>query len=325
MKFIDLFSGIGGFRRGFEKIGFKCVFSCEINSKCREVYTKNFGEVPFADISNINPADLADFDILVAGFPCQPFSICGKKLGFEDNRGTLFFAICKIIKIKQPKVIVLENVKHLIHHDKGNTLKIIITSLKDLGYSVNYKMLNAKDFGIPQNRERIFIVATQSKSFDFSRLKIQLTPKLWDFLDEIGNFEILDKSEYTLIESPKKQDSGLLFVGYRNKDVWKTGVRPNTEHLSRVHRQPNRIYSVDGVHPTIPSQETSGRFFVYIPEQDLVRKLTLKECYRLMGFPEDFKIHPTTGESYKQIGNSVCVPVVEAIAQEILNQNLLSN
>ena len=325
MKFIDLFSGIGGFRQGFEKNGFECVFSCEINSKCREVYTVNFGEVPFADISNINPADLADFDILVAGFPCQPFSICGKKLGFEDTRGTLFFDICKIIKIKQPKVIVLENVKHLIHHDKGNTLKVIIASLEDLGYRVNSKILNAKDFGIPQHRERIFIIATQGKPFNFSRLKTQLTPKLREFLDKTGDFEILDKSEYTLIESPRKQDSGLLFVGYRNKGIWKTGVRPNTEHLSRVHRQPNRIYSVDGVHPTIPSQETSGRFFIYIPEQDMVRKLTLKECYRLMGFPEDFKSYPSAGESYKQIGNSVCVPVVEAIAQEILSQNLLSN
>jgi len=323
MKFIDLFSGIGGFRQGFEKMGFECVFSCEINSKCRQVYTENFGEFPFGDISKINPVELEDFDVLVAGFPCQPFSICGKKLGFEDTRGTLFFEICKIIKIKQPQVVVLENVKHLIHHDKGNTLKVIIASLEDLGYSVNYKMLNAKDFGIAQHRERIFIIATQGKPFNFSRLKIQLTPKIREFLDETGDFEILDKSEYTLIESPRKQDSGLLFVGYRNKGTWKTGVRPNTEHLSRVHRQPNRIYSVDGVHPTIPSQETSGRFFIYIPEQDMVRKLTLKECYRLMGFPEDFKTYPSAGESYKQIGNSVCVPVVEAIAQEILSQNLL--
>ncbi|MEG4575046.1 DNA (cytosine-5-)-methyltransferase [Microcoleus sp. N3A4] len=325
MKFIDLFSGIGGFRQGFENIGFKCVFSCEINSKCRQIYTNNFGEVPFGDISKIHPVELEDFDVLVAGFPCQPFSICGKKLGFEDTRGTLFFDICKIIKIKQPQVVVLENVKHLIHHDKGNTLKVIIASLEDLGYSVNYKMLNAKDFGIAQHRERIFIIATKGKPFNFSRLKIQLTPKLRQFLDETGDFEILDKSEYTLIESPRKQDSGLVFVGYRNKGTWKTGVRPNTEHLSRVHRQPNRIYSVDGVHPTIPSQETSGRFFIYIPEQDMVRKLTLKECYRLMGFPEDFKSYPSAGESYKQIGNSVCVPVVEAIAQEILSQNLLSN
>jgi DNA (cytosine-5)-methyltransferase 1 len=181
MKFIDLFSGIGGFRQGFENIGFKCVFSCEINSKCRQVYAANFGEVPFPDISKINPTDLADFDILVAGFPCQPFSICGKKLGFEDTRGTLFFEICKIIKIKQPKVIVLENVKHLIHHDKGNTLKVIIASLRELGYSVNHKMLNAKDFGIPQHRERIFIIATKGKEFNFSGLKSKFPLQLREF------------------------------------------------------------------------------------------------------------------------------------------------
>ncbi|MCU0544295.1 MAG: DNA cytosine methyltransferase [Oscillatoriaceae cyanobacterium Prado104] len=324
MKFIDLFSGIGGFRQGFEKAGFRCVFSCEIDRKCRDVYAQNFGEIPFEDIRKINPIDLEYFDVLVAGFPCQPFSICGKKRGFEDTRGTIFFDICKIIKAKQPQVIVLENVKHLIHHDGGNTLEIILVSLEDLGYNVNYKMLNAKDFGIAQHRERIFIIATKGKEFNFSQLKVKFPPKLRDFLDETGNFEILNKSEYTLIDYPRKQDSGLLFVGYRNKGTWKTGVRPHTEHLSRVHRQPNRIYSVDGVHPTIPSQETSGRFFIYIPEEDMVRKLTLKECYRLMGFPEDFKSHPITGESYKQIGNSVCVPVVEAIAKEILNQNLLS-
>ncbi|MCY7382336.1 MAG: DNA (cytosine-5-)-methyltransferase [Microcoleus sp. CAN_BIN18] len=321
MKFIDLFAGIGGFRQGFEKAGFECVFSCEIDKNCRQVYTNNFNEIPVGDIKEINPADLDDFDVLVAGFPCQPFSICGKKRGFEDTRGTLFFEICKILKIKQPQVIVLENVKHLIHHDKGNTLRVIIASLESLGYNVNCKILNAKDFGVPQHRERIFIIGTQDKAFNFSRLPTKFPPRLRDFLDNQGDFEILDSSKYTLIEHPKKQVSGLLFVGYRNKGTWKTGVRPNTEHLSRVHRQPNRIYSVDGVHPTIPSQETSGRFFIYFPETNTVRKLTLRECYRLMGFPEDFKVHPRVGESYKQIGNSVCVPVVEAIATEMLNHS----
>jgi DNA (cytosine-5)-methyltransferase 1 len=141
-------------------------------------------------------------------------------------------------------------------------------------------------------------------------------------LDGKGDFEFLQPHEYTLIKDPKQQPSGLIFVGYRNKGKWKTGVRPNTEHLSRVHRQPNRIYSIDGVHPTLPSQETSGRFFIYIPEKNMVRKMTIRECYRIMGFPENFKIDANLGESYKQIGNSVCVPMVEAIAQEILQQNL---
>jgi DNA (cytosine-5)-methyltransferase 1 len=325
MKFIDLFAGIGGFRLAFENAGFECVFSSEINQACREVYSNNFNDIPFGDIQELNPENIDNFDVLVAGFPCQPFSICGKKRGFEDTRGPLFFEICRIIEVKPPQVIVLENVKHLIHHERGNTLTIILQSLKKLGYNVTYKILNAKDFGVPQHRERIFIIGTKGKEFNFANLPTKITPKLREFLEEEGYFEWLDQSEYTLINSPRRQASGLLFVGYRNKGTWKTGVRPNTEHLSRVHRQPNRIYSIDGVHPTLPSQETSGRFFIYIPEQDRVRKLTLKECYRVMGFPETFKSHPNPSESYKQIGNSICVQVAEAIAKEILGQNLLSN
>jgi DNA (cytosine-5)-methyltransferase 1 len=185
-------------------------------------------------------------------------------------------------------------------------------------------LLNARHFGLPQNRERLFIIATKLKPIDFSKLKYTPTPKLRDFLDKEGDFEILDKSEYTLIDLPKKQESELIFVGYRNKGIWKTGVRPNTEHLSRVHRQPNRIYSVDGVHPTLPSQETSGRFFIYIPENNLVRKLTIQECYRIMGFPDNFKKANSLAECYKQIGNSVCIPLVEAIAKELLKQKLFS-
>ena len=325
MKFIDLFAGIGGFRLAFENVGFQCLFSSEINKACQEVYNNNFNDIPFGDIREFNPEKLNDFDVLVAGFPCQPLSICGLYRGFEDTRGTMFFEICRIIEVKQPNIIVLENVKHLIYHDRGNTLKVILQSLKKLGYNVTYKILNAKDFGVAQHRERIFIIGTKSQEFNFSNLPTKITPKLRDFLEKKGNFEWLDKSEYTLINSPRRQVSGLLFVGYRNKGTWKTGVRPNTEHLSRVHRQPNRIYSIDGVHPTLPSQETSGRFFIYIPEKDRVRKLTLKECYRVMGFPETFKSHPNASESYKQIGNSICVPVAEAIAKEIIHQNRLYN
>lgn len=146
-----------------------------------------------------------------------------------------------------------------------------------------------------------------------------------DFLDKEGDFEFLDKAEYTLIDSPKRQATGLIFVGYRNKNMWKTGVRPNTEHLSRVHRQPNRIYSIEGVHPTIPSQETSGRFFIYFPDLDEVRKLSMKECYRIMGFPSNFIKHDRTGEQYKQIGNSVAISVIEAIAEQITKQGLLTD
>lgn len=324
-RFIDLFAGIGGFRMGFENNGFQCVFSSEKNKYCQEVYKDNFGETPFGDITQVDAKDIPNFDILLGGFPCQPFSISGKKLGFDDIRGTLFFNICQIIQEKQPKVVVLENVKHLIDHDKKRTFTVILNSLKELGYNVSYQILNAKDFGLPQNRERIFIIACKKSFFDFSKLKKIATPKLEDFLDKDNKFEFLEKSEYTLIDNPKRQPTGLIFTGYRNKNQWKKGVRPNTSHLSRVHRQPNRIYSVEGVHPTIPSQETSGRFFIYLPEIDSVRKLTIDECYRIMGFPTKFKRHSRIGEQYKQIGNSVAVSVIDAVAKQIIEQDLLSD
>lgn len=324
-RFIDLFAGIGGFRTGFENNGFDCVFSSENNKFCQEVYETNFGESPFGDITAINPKDIPDFEVLLGGFPCQPFSISGKKQGFKDTRGTLFFNICRIIEEKKPNVVVLENVKHLVHHDKKRTLKVILESLEELGYNVSYRILNAKDFGLPQNRERIFIIGCKKGFFYFDRLNKTATPKLETFLDKEGEFEYLEKSEYTLIDTPKTQPTGLIFVGYRNKNMWKTGVRPNTEHLSRVHRQPNRIYSVEGVHPTIPSQETSGRFFIYLPKIDRVRKMTIDECYRIMGFPENFVKHPRTGEQYRQVGNSVAISVIEAIAKQIIAQNLLED
>jgi len=322
--FIELFAGIGGFRLAFKQAGYQCVYSSEIDIACQEVYFKNFGEKPNGDITKIDIKKIPDFDVLTAGFPCQPFSICGKRQGFEDTRGTLFFYICEIIKFKQPPVVLLENVKHLIHHDKGRTLDIILRSLEDLEYLVDYKLLNSKSFSLPQNRERIIILATKKSKFNFNCIKeSKVTKSLDNYLCKNGKFEYLNRTEYTLIDKPKKQTSGLIFVGYRsNKSIWK-GVRPNTEHLSRVHRQPNRIYSVEGVHPTIPSQETSGRFFVYIPKEDRVRKLTIRECYRIMGFPNNFKLHNSLSECYRQIGNSVCIPMIHQLALQIQKQNLL--
>ncbi len=325
-RFIDLFAGIGGFRKSFEEVGFECVFSSEINESCRDVYQKNYHETPHGDITLIDPKTIPDHDILTAGFPCQPFSICGKRKGFEDTRGTLFFNICKIIEEKSPKLVLLENVKYLLHHEGGGTLKVIVESLESLGYLVSYKLLNAIHFGLPQNRERVIIIASKNVPFDFTKLKFQHQfAKIKDFLEVDAEFEFLHPSEYTLIENPRKQSSGLVFVGYRNKGIWKTGIRPNTEHLSRVHRQPNRIYSDMGTHPTIPSQETSGRFFVYLSNIQMVRKLTLRECYRMMGFSDDFQLHASRSECYKQVGNSVCVPMIKQIAQNILDNNYLED
>jgi DNA (cytosine-5)-methyltransferase 1 len=325
MKFIDLFCGIGGFRIGFERNNFECVFSSDFNSKVQDTYEMNFNERPHGDITLIDPKEIPNFDVLLGGFPCQPFSISGKKLGFEDTRGTLFFDVCRIIDEKQPKVVVLENVQHLVNHDKKRTFNVILKTLKDLGYNVTYKILNTQDFGLPQNRERIFIVGTKYGFFDFEKMDTIKSKPLESYLDKAGKFEYLNKDEYTLINEKLvkvQRDSGLKFIGYRNKKGFK-GVRPNSEHLNRVHRQPNRIYSVDGYHPTLPSQETSGRFFIYLPKEDRVRKLTINECYRIMGFPDDYKKHPTSGEQYRQIGNSVSVNITEEISRQIIQQNLL--
>lgn len=320
VTFIDLFCGIGGIRLGMESQGFHCIFSCDINLECQRTYKINFGEEPLGDITLIDEKDIPNHDILCAGFPCQPFSISGKQKGFDDTRGTLFFEICRILSEKKPPVVFLENVKHLKHHDSGKTLQTILDKLTDLGYTVSWRILNGADYGVPQNRERIIIIGSLYGEFDFDKIKTVPRKPLLDSLDKNGTFEYLDPTEYTLIENPKQQPgSGLIFAGYRNKSIRKVGVRPGTEHLSRVHKQPNRIYSVQGIHPTLPSQESSGRYFV-LTEDNRVRKLTINECWRIMGFPEDYIKVSSVGEQYKQLGNSVCVPMIEAVAAEINNQ-----
>jgi len=320
--FIDLFAGIGGTRLGLERAGMECVFTSEWDKHAQEMYLANFGDQPWGDITLIDENRVPDHDVIVAGFPCQPFSISGKKAGFEDTRGTLFFDVLRIAAAKKPKVILLENVKHLIHHDGGRTLSVIVSSLEELGYNVSWKLLNAKDFGVAQNRERIIIVASLGTKFDFSMIQTREPRLISDHLETDADFEYLDASEYTLLPRAewREQKSGLLFAGYRNKDIRKAGVRPGTIHLSRVHKQPNRIYSAEGVHPTLPSQETSGRFWILL--NDRVRKLTLREAFRLMGFPDDFKLVGSPGNCYLRCGNSVCVPMIEEIAKQIKLQLL---
>ncbi len=318
IAFIDLFAGIGGIRIGFEKSGGRCVFSSEMDPECQKTYFLNFGEYPHGDITKISEDEIPCHDILTAGFPCQPFSICGRQKGFEDTRGTLFFDILRIIKKRFPKVVFLENVKHLKYHDGGKTLKVILSSLEELGYKTSWKVLNAKDFGTAQNRERIIIVANKESKFDFTKINYGKKVVLKDILQKKGPFEFLEENIYTLIKNPKEQQSGLIFAGYRNKKIRTNGVRENTIHLSRVHKQPNRIYSSEGTHPTLPSQETSGRFFIL--HEGRVRKLTIDECFSLMGFPKEFKKYSTNGRLYRQIGNSVCVPMMTAVAKEIIHQ-----
>lgn len=317
--FIDLFAGIGGFRIALQQLGGKCVFSSEYNPHAQRAYELNFGEVPFGDITKFNLDKIPHHDVLCAGFPCQPFSISGKMKGFEDTRGTLIYYVFKIIEQQQPKVVFLENVKHLVHHNKKRTLSTIVQHLEELGYRVSQKVLNAKDFGVPQNRERIILVCHKERTFDFGPIKYQPSGTLEDILEQKGDFEFIDEP-YTVLPDPKKQESGLIFAGYRNKKIRVAGVRPGTEHLSRVHKQPNRIYSSKGTHPALPSQESSGRFWIL--HEGKVRKLTIRECYRIMGFPEAFKFINNRGELYRQIGNSVCVPMIRAIGEEVKNQLL---
>lgn len=322
LTFVDLFCGVGGIRIGMEKAGFKCLMSSEINSECCRTYYANFGERPQGDITKIDEKSIPDHDVLCAGFPCQPFSISGKMQGFEDARGTLFFDICRILSEKKPSVVLLENVKQLVHHDNGKTLKVITDKLNDLGYSVSWRVLNGADYGVPQNRERIIIIGMRGAAFDFDKLKEQPRKRLLDVLDKKGNFEYLPQTDYTLLTDCKQQSkSGLIFVGYRNRKLRKTGVREGTVHLSRAHKQPNRIYSVYGSHPTLAAQETTGRYYVLTTE-GRVRKLTLNECWRLMGFPETFKKVSKPTEQYRQLGNSVCIPMIEAVAKEVKKQFL---
>lgn len=326
--FIDLFAGIGAFRLALQSVGGKCVFSSEWDKAAQQTYELNYGESPYGDITlkDVQSHIPDTFDVLCGGFPCQPFSICGKKLGFEDTRGTLFFEICQILKKHKPQCCILENVQHLTKHDKGRTFQVIISSLIELGYNVSYKILNAKDFGLPQFRARIFIVGTRNGIFDFNKIKTSSMVKLEDFITFEGDYEFLNPNEYTLIDKSlihPQAKSGLVFCGYRNKGTWKTGIRPGTLYLSRCHRQPNRIYSITGTHPTIPSQETSGRFFIYSPYCDKVRKLSVEECYKIMGFPDGFIRNPNLGSQYKQIGNSIAVPVITAIAHALKEQNLI--
>lgn len=317
--FIDLFAGIGGFRIPLQEIGGKCVFSSEFNYYAQCAYELNFGEIPFGDITELDLDVVPKHDILCAGFPCQPFSISGKMKGFEDTRGTLIYHIFEIIKKRNPKVVFLENVKHLMYHDKKRTLTTIIQHLEELGYIVSKKVLNASNFGIPQNRERIIIIGHKKQKFDFTKLKCYPKTVLKEFLDNKGEFEFLEEP-YTILENQKIQDSGLIFAGYRNKAIRKAGVRPGTEHLSRVHKQPNRIYSTEGIHPALPSQESSGRFWIL--HKGKVRKLTISECYKIMGFPKKFKFIENKAELYKQIGNSVAIPMIKAVAEQIKVQLL---
>jgi DNA (cytosine-5)-methyltransferase 1 len=323
-RFIDLFAGIGGIRTAAEINGGQCVFSSEINESAAATYQLNYGEKPVGDITKVNESDIPSHDVLFAGFPCQPFSICGFKKGFEDTRGTLFFHIMRIARYHKTKCLILENVKHLKDHDGGDTMNVIINTLVESGYHVSYSILNAVNFGLPQNRERTIVVASLDKSFNFDNLIQNKSMSMASILEKDAEFEYLNANDYTLLSDDviKRQPlSGLRFVGYRNRNLRKVGVREGTEHLSRVHKQPNRIYCSSGTHPTLAAGESSGRYWIFIDGK--VRKLTMKECYRLQGFGDNFIIHQNPTAAYKQIGNSVPVPMIAEVVRSAVEQRLI--
>lgn len=321
IKFIDLFCGMGGLRLSLPSDKTQCVFSSDINIHAQEIYEKNFGERPFGDITKIKEYDIPEHDLLIGGFPCQAFSIAGKGLGFEDTRGTLFFEIVRIIKHHMPSVVLLENVNNLLKHDAGKTFSVIKNTFHELGYQFSFSVLNAREFGLPQNRERVAMVAWKdtNKKFDFEKIQKNNCSSMRNFLSQ-DNHVYLNESEYTLLnkEDIKKSALGLIFCGYRNKPTRQKGLSAGGLKLSRTHRQCNRIYSIEGIHPTLSAQESSGRYFI---KDDVgVRKLTKNECMKLMGFPDDFILTGSQKSINERIGNSICVPMFHSVAQQIMCQ-----
>ncbi len=300
-KVIDLFAGVGGIRLGFEN-AFKShasfVFSSEIDKYAQTTYSANFGEVPHGDITKISPDEISEFDILLGGFPCQPFSNAGLKKGFNDTRGTLFFDIAKIVEYHKPKVVFLENVKGFKNHDKGNTFKVVKETLENLGYKVFSEVLNAKYFGVPQNRERIYIIAFLNHDVDFKfPEKLDKKTKVGDILDNVvdNKYTISDKlwaGHQRRKLAHKAKGNGFGYVMFNH----------NSEYTSTISAR----YYKDGSEILIEQKNKNPR------------KLSPREAGRLQGFPNDFKIVVSDTQAYKQFGNSVAVPVIEKLADNIL-------
>ena len=318
MRFIDLFCGIGGFRIGFESVKGDCVFSSDIDKFACETYNNNFGDYPLSDITLIDEKKIPDFDILCAGFPCQPFSIGGLRKGFHDTRGTLFFDIERIVRAKKPKAFILENVKGLVNHDKGKTLKVILNKLANringvdnldqlddcLNYDVYYKVINSKDFGVPQNRERIYIIGFKYKK-DFIFPESKLEKRL---------LEVLSKNEdkNTLSEILNFNIDAHLKVHKKYTEI------KDLEYLLAYEvRKSRSTFRFDNLSPTLTAKMGTGGNNVPVLVNQR-RKLTTDECLRIQGYPENFMIKPNNSQSYKQIGNSVSVPVIKALAKAIV-------
>lgn len=298
-KFIDLFAGIGGIRIPFEEYGGECVFSSEWDKFAQQTYAANHGHLPHGDITQIDPKDIPPFDLLLAGFPCQPFSHAGLKKGFEDTRGTLFFDIARIIAFHKPKVVFLENVKGLVGHDKGRTFQTIVRVLEEeLGYKVHYKVHNAKEFGVPQNRERIYIVALRDhEDFEFST-----PPKTPTKLGDILEINSKVDKKYTISDL-----------------IWASHQARKAAHIARGNGFGYSLFSRNSEYTsTISARYYKDGSEILIEQKNKnPRKLTPREAARLQGFPENFTIPVSDGQAYKQFGNSVAIPAIRSVAKAL--------
>ena len=297
-KFIDLFAGIGGIRIPFEELDGECVFSSEWDKFSQQTYEANFGEIPHGDITEIDEKDIPKHDLLVGGFPCQAFSQAGLKKGFKDTRGTMFFEIQRILDHHKPKAFLLENVKGLRGHDKGKTFKVIISILNELGYqTLESKVLNAKDFGLPQNRERIFIVGYKNHvNFQFP-----VPPMTETRVGSILNKRVAEK--YTISDK-----------------MWKSAKRRKENYRKKGYGFGFSLFNRDSKYTsTISARYYKDGAEIWIDQKNKnPRKLTPDEARKLQGFPDGFKIPVSDGQAYKQFGNAVPVPVIRAIAEKMV-------
>lgn len=318
LNFIDLFAGIGGFHLALSSFNINCVFASEWDKHAQNVYEKNFGIKPHGDITIIDEKKIPNHDIICGGFPCQAFSISGKQRGFDDSRGTLFFDIARITKYHKPKVLLLENVFNLERHDNGNTLRVILSTLNDLGYTCFHKVLNASHFGIPQIRKRIFFVCFRNdlevSDFEFPK-PTKTNSRLIDFLEnEVEDF---------VFPNPEKMKN--ITMKEKGQNQYSLNINIENEYVSSIRLgsvngggQGERIYSPYGTSITLSAYggglgSKTGLYLI----DDKIRKLTPRECANVTGFPKTFVLHENKNQSYKQFGNSVVVDVIQNILIQI--------
>lgn len=306
--FIDLFAGLGGFRIALESLGARCVYSNEWDASAQQVYASNFGDMPQGDITQVDERSIPDHDILCAGFPCQAFSISGKKRGFEDSRGTLFFDVARIVKEKKPKIIFMENVKNFAAHDNGRTLSVVKETVESLGYSFEGEVLNSVHYGVPQKRERIYMVCFRN----------DLHVEHFEFPKPV---ELVRHVEDVLLEDEKELED--LYVDrpdmyLKAVDDAEYGDRPIRLGIVNKGGQGERIYSTKGIAVTLSAYgggafAKTGGYLV----RGRARKLHPRECARIMGYPDSYRICQNKNQAYKQFGNSVVIDVLQMIGQEI--------